>query len=433
MHHLKIIKEIYKLQDDYKLLSQELKNQKILNQENFSYLKNDKEEFVLIWEKYIIFFKKIKKLLKKTKYRKYLFFINYNKFVLRKFLIHFYYKVISDLVKTFWKHELFIRNFLDERFKRNDFWIYAKYIYKPKYILVFNSPVVFILAFKKSLDKETLKILNLIENIVIEERVVLDYNNVYHFFTYRLFKIIFVIFKVIWNLISKIRFTKRKEWYISWKNLEKYLKVSKPWDILLTRWNRNATNITIPWFWKHMSMYLWTWKYIKNNFSSYKLNYLLDKEHYIIEATWKWIFIVNIKELASHNDYLSAFRTKFKQEKVNRAIKNSLNNIWKSYDFILNYYSDSRFVCSTLVMKAYSKEHIKDEWIKIKLVKIWFWITYPPNNFVKEYFKKTFKNKSEVEWIIFIDSSEKKWKSFISTIEELKKSYKRSRFTFFLK
>lgn len=432
MDYLKILDEIYKLIDEYKILLEDFKKLNIFNSANNSYLKKDKDELREFWLRYIVFFEKIKKILRKTKYRKYLFFIDYNKLALRKYLTHFYYKVTSDLLENFWKHEIFIRNFLSENFK-TDYIYYSNYIYNPRFINIYNTPIVFIFAFKKSIHPKIKVLLFHINQIYTNKRLFVDYDNLYYNVSNNLLKVVYIISKAIWISLSNIRFTKRKKWLINSITLEKYLKIWKPGDIFLSRWNRNATNITIPWFWKHMSMYLWTWKQIKENYPYYYSNDIEDSENYIVEATWAGINIVNIKNFAFRNDYLWVFRTKFKQEKINRAIKSALNNVWKSYDFIFNFYSDNKFVCSALIMKSYAKEYEGDEWIDINLKKFAFSLTYPPNNFVKEFAEESLQNKSEIKAVFFIDSIEKTWKNFINTKKELKESYKRSRFTFFLK
>lgn len=256
-----------------------------------------------------------------------------------------------------------------------------------------------------------------------------DYKNFFYYFKSRLYKIIFWISRVISNKVASMRFSTSEKWLIKPKNLEKYLKIAKPWDILLTRWNWNAINVSIPGFWKHMSMYIWTWKFINKHFEWDFLGNLDERLHYIIEATWGWVNICWIDVLVSHNDYLWVSRSNFKKEKIIRTIKNAIDNIWKWYDYIFNFNSDKNLVCSELIMKSFSKEFEWDEWIDIELENIWISLTYPPNNFIN----KIFSNKSELKPIIFIDSIEKTWNNFINTNNEFNKSWNRSRFSFFLK
>jgi hypothetical protein len=325
-----------------------------------------------------------------------------------------------------------MRVFLDENFIK-DYWVYAKYIYKPKYINIYNTPVVFIEPFKSHIDKDIFKLLYEFKEVEWVKRMWSDYTNLFYWVKHRVNKLLFLVIRFIWNLISHTRFTNRKYGLIKNENLKKYLEIAKPGDILLTRWNWNASNISIPGFWKHMSMYIWNWKYLKNNFKWDCFDDLKDDLNYIIEATSLWVNIINIHDLVEHNDYLWVFRSNFSKDKINRSIKTALSNVWKGYDFIFNYYSDKKLVCSALVLKSYAKENQKDEWIDIELEKISIWIAYPPNNLIKKVIEEAEKHNPELEWIFFIDSIEKTWANFVSTIPELFESWKRSRFSIFLK
>ncbi len=429
MKYQKILKEINFLEKEYKILNKKFKNLNILKSKNDSYIKADKAELRKNWTKYIDFFSKLQKLIKLTKYRKFYFFVDYNKLVLRKYILVFYFNSILDLEKNFWKHEEFIRIFLWENFKK-DYGYFAKYIYKPSFINLINTPNIFIKAFYKFIDKDLYDLLES-DKIIIKNdfRLETDRKNLFFYIKYRIDKILFFISKNIWFLISKTKFTTRKKWLITKKSLDKYLKIAKPLDIFLSRWNWNASNLSIPGFWKHMSMYLWTWTFLKENFDYKFLNKLDDDLHYIIEATWKWVLVVELEKFAFHNDYLWVSRTKFKKEKIYRAIKNALKNVWKWYDHIFNFYSNDSLVCSELVLKSYAKEFKWDVWISITLENIWVSLTYPPNNFISLLKDK----KQNVEPIFFIDSYEKTGENFVSNIKEFLKSGTRSRSSLFLK
>lgn len=432
MHYKKIYKKIDSIEKEYKILKRDLDKQPLLKSRKDHYLKEDKDEFKIFWKRYITFFDKLKKLLKASRYRSFFFIINYNKLVLNKYLVHFYFTVILDLLKSFWKHEVYIRVFLDENFLK-DYWVYAKYIYLPKYINVINTPKVFITPFRKFINKDIYKLLWTIKEFDINNTIYADYNNLFFWIKYRLDKLIFMISKYIWYVISHTRFTTRKHWLITNDNLSKYLEIAKSWDILLTRWNRNASNLSIPWFWKHMAMYIGPWEYLKKHFKWEYVEELNDNSKYIIEATWKWIEIVDVFEFASHIDYLWVSRTVFSKEKIKRTIKNVLSNMWKWYDFIFNFYSDKKLVCTALILKSYAKENEKDEWIEIELEKIWINLTYPPNSFIKKLNEEQEKKYPEIEWVFFIDSIEKTWKNFVSSVTELLESWKRPKLTMFLK
>ena len=179
-----------------------------------------------------------------------------------------------------------------------------------------------------------------------------------------------------------------------------------------------------------MSLYLWTWKFIKYNFLN-KYNFLRNLEddlHYIIEVNADWVRILEINDFCLHNDYLWISRTNFKKEKILRVLENSLDYFWKEYDYVFNFYSNNYVVCSELVIKSYAKEFNTDEWLDFKLDKGGITLIYYPNNFIKEIFKKS----NDLTAIMFIDSLEKTSDNFISTNEEFEKSFLRSRFSFML-
>lgn len=433
MNHVQIFSKINNIKDDYKILLKDLKNHNIIKSKVNNYLKDDKESFKILWWRYIIFFLDLKKIMKLSKYRKWFILIDYNKLVLLRYLSIFYFNILVDLLKIFWKHEEFIRVFLDENFSK-DYWYFAKYIYRPRFVNLINTPSIFLKSWKNKINDNIYKLLDS-RKVYIKKtkRLTTDYKNIYYYIKYRTDKVIWFVSKKLSNLIAKTKFTTRKKGLITIENLNKYFKISKPWDILLTRWNWNASNLSIPWFWKHMTMYIWNWKFLKNNFSYSFLDSLNNKSEYIIEATWEWIKIVEFNELISTNDYLWVSRTSFNNEKIIRTINNSIMNFWKPYDYLFNFHSDKNLVCSELIMKSYAKEFQKDEWIEIDLDTIWISLTYPPNNFAYMLWNEWLNKIPNIYPIFFIDSLEKNQSNFISTKKEFLKSRKRPKLSLFLK
>ncbi len=176
-----------------------------------------------------------------------------------------------------------------------------------------------------------------------------------------------------------------------------------------------------------MSMYLGTGKYLKKNYPKKYIKHLRESSHYIIEATGEGIQIVDFQSLVQKNDYLWVSRTTFPKEKIHRTIKNSFNYIGSQYDFIFNFYSDKKLVCSELVMKSYAKEFPDDYGIEIYLEHVGSWLVFPPNNFIKLLIDQHGKKKAYLKPVIFIDSKEKTWENFIATQKDFLNSWKRSR------
>ena len=79
----------------------ELAKQKILKSKDFSYSDTEKKIFLNFWNDYADFFKRFQKAIKKSHYRKMFFFVNYNKFVMRRYLIISYFNLLSEILNIF--------------------------------------------------------------------------------------------------------------------------------------------------------------------------------------------------------------------------------------------------------------------------------------------------------------------------------------------
>ena len=184
-----------------------------------------------------------------------------------------------------------------------------------------------------------------------------------------------------------------------------------------------------------MALYLWTGseieKIYKNSKRKNKKKYKKDT-HYIIEATWKWIQIVELIEFSAHNDYLWFARTTFKKKKIESTIISAVSHEWKGYDHLFNYHSDKNLVCSELVLKSYAPKFAGDEGINFQLEKIGINFTFPPNNFIEILKREHSKKIPQVYPLFFLDSKEKTQQNFVSQRYELLESGSRPKLSFFL-
>lgn len=425
-----IYSEVKKIDTEYLDFLNWLKKQKILKSSSNSYTQKDREDFLAYWESHVSFFKRFQKTINKSHYRSYIFKVNYNKLVLRRYLLVSYFNLLVKIIEIFWKHEEYFRILLEEEFKISYDQI-AKFLYKPRFIALLNTPKALISVSKFNISDKYIHLLDL-EKIVAdsEQRLITNYKNFYYYFRKKVLNVLFSVSKHSWKVIAATKFSNRTKGLISNKSLKQYLNIAQPGDIFLSRGNWNASNVTIPGFWKHMSMYIWTGEYLQDTYGkSYSfLKSLKKKSHYIIEATWEWVKIVKIQDFTWHNDYLWISRTTFTQAKIKRTISNALSYYWAWYDHIFNFYSNKSVVCSELVLKSYWPKNTKDTSITLHLEKIGLNLTYPPNKFVSEIFNP----KSWLEFVMFIDSVEKTWENFISSKKHFKKSASRSRFSFML-
>lgn len=427
---------------NYKKISTTLKN----IEKDFSLALNDFQKDCNFEKKWHLYFKKSKKNLKKKwkkisgifwqlksiihKHKWFFFFKqNYNNFLIRHYTTILYYNFTLQIQETFKENEDFIRQFLDENYEEN-YSTLARYIYRGNFLYYLNYPKEFLFLIEKNIDKDLKWMLK--KNIDYSIKLDFEYKNFYYYFKYRWDKIIYFIVKYFWLLLSYIRIKIREKWLINQECINIFYTVVKPWDILLTRQTFVATNLSIPGFWKHMALYLWTWKYIKNNFWNDTFKILNNETHYIIESTSKWVTIEKFEDFVYKLDYLWVLRTTFSYNKIYHAMKETISMLDKDYDYLFNYYSDNSFVCSELVTKAYLKDSNNDEWLTIELKKVATRLTYPPNELIKKLENEIYLENKELIPLLFIDSNQKTKTSFISSHEELLKSHKRNSLSFFL-
>lgn len=429
MNYKKLSNTLQKLEEDFEISLKEFTWDQIFQKKWNLYLKKDKEELYKKWKKIQWIFKKLKFTIHSYSFSL-IFKRNYNHFLIKHYCIVSYYNMTLKLHETFQENEDFIRQFLDENYKENYSTI-ARYIYRANFLYYLNYPKEFLNLIQDKTDIELKWMLK--KEVDYKIKLNFDSKNFYYYIKFKLDKILYFLVKYSWLFLAKIRFKTNKKWLISKESIEFFYKLAQPWDILLSRQNFVATNISIPWFWKHMSMYLWTGKYLQDNFKNEVFKNLEKQSHYIIESTGKWVKIVKIEDFAYRLDYLWVFRTTFSDQKIKNAIIETSKMLNKNYDYLFNYYSDNSFVCSELITKAYLKDSIDDEWLTIELIKIAWWLTYPPNDFAKKAHNESQKENKEIYGVLFIDSTLKNQQSFIASENELLKSYKRSRFSFLLK
>jgi uncharacterized protein YycO len=405
----------------------------IFQSDQTTYTDDDKRRISLLWWDIIEPFLKLRKILRSLLWRSFFIFGSKDSFVVKYAVVTTYYNILYELQESFGPHEEFIRQYLDDSFREN-YSTLARYMYHPRFYTILSYPHEFFLTLHDEADPSLLPLFDRPQKYAweIEKRWRHDLANISYYIRYRIGTALTWIVKYGWNIMARIHLKKREKWLIASENIREILTKTLPWDILLTRQNWVATNLSIPGFWKHMSMYVWIGSDIKKQYSASNTQYLIDDTHYIIEAIGTWVRIVPIEILLSHNDYLWVVRPSFSPEKKSRAIRKVLALLWKEYDYSFNYYSDANYVCSTLVTKAYLPDSDRDEGIHITLTRIGTGITYPPNDLVKKYRSEYGSESQELEFVGFIDSREKNEENFLASEAEFCLSWDRPRLSFLL-
>lgn len=416
------------IQKDFELALSDFLWDPIFQSPGNIYLKSEKQKLKKKWKKIAPLFSRLKSI--RGKYGFGLWFKrDYNGFIIKYYTTILYYNMAQEIQASFKEHEVFIRQFLFENYSENYDTI-ARYIYKRNFLYYLNYPKKFLALVENKISPELKWMLEIERNSLVNFDF--DAKNFYFYFIGKWEKLMYIVVKWVGIVLSNLKIPKK--WVISEKSIEIFYQKVSPWDILLTRRSFATTNIYIPGFWKHMAMYMGTWKYLKRHFARLLPDQeLLDDTHYVIESLRQWVIIRPFKQYIRWVDYLWVFRWDFSKKKIQSAIIEVLWWLQYGYDYLFNFYSDRSFVCSELITKSYLKDSPKDEWLTIHLKHVPGWLTYPPNSFVKKVSDEFDTPHQEVIPILFIDAHIIKWKSFIASNKELLQSHTRSKFSFLLK
>lgn len=413
---------------------EQFQNDPLFSSDQEVYTQDDKARMKSHWKLILKPFIRLKKIIRSTYWRSFFTWWSKNSFVIKYAAITTYYNMLTDVQRTFGRHEEFIRQYLDDEFSEN-YSTLARFMYHIRFYLVLSYPREFFLTLRDEVSPMLAPLFDRKEKYSTSMSLRLEHDgmNIWYYIRYRISLLLTWISKHGWRLMMHIKVKDRKHWLITEENIKKFETMLHPGDILLTRQNWTATNLNIPGFWKHMAMYVWTGVYIMEHYKDiYDKKSLHPETHYIIEAIGKWVQLIPICDLAWHNDYICAVRPRFSDNKVESAIKKTLPLIGTEYDYSFNYYSDVNYVCSTLVTKAYLPDSIESEWLHISLVRVATGITYPPNHLIKKMKHDLLSWKEELDFVAFLDSSEKVWTNFFADREAFYLSWDRPKLSFFL-
>ncbi len=396
------------------------------------YTDDDKKRIALHWREILVTFHSLKRLMRGLSCRS-LFSRKKEVFVLRYSAVTTYYSMVCELQESFGVHEAFIRQYLDEQFREN-YSTLARYMYRWSFYSFLIYPREFFLTLRDEVSPELDPLFDRPIHAVsdLDRRIMHDGVNIWYYIRFRILILLSWLTKYIGTILARIHITRRMHWLIFRDHGEVLLSTMQSWDVLVTRRNWVATNIGIPWFWKHMTMYIGTWGFIRDHFHTANLPSLDPDTHYVIEAVGDGVRIIPFFSLLLENDYLWVLRPRLTEAKKISAIGKTLSLLGRGYDYSFNYYSEVNYVCSTLVTKAYLPESDTDEWIHITLTRIGTGITYPPNDIVKKFREENATERQELDFVGFIDSSEKWQENFISTQSEFLATATRPRLSFFL-
>lgn len=161
--------------------------------------------------------------------------------------------------------------------------------------------------------------------------------------------------------------------YITPAQLAAMQPALEPGDIFLVRSNWRITNVGIPGFWTHTSLYTGTFQELDVYFDSlfpqngYKTfselvaaeypvvyeRYQTDPDSMAVIEAMKEGVIIEPMTVSLNSDFVAVLRPQVEKQDVLQAITTAYSHFQKPYDFAFDFQDDSRFYCSELVYSSY--------------------------------------------------------------------------------
>jgi len=249
---------------------------------------------------------------------------------------------------------------------------------------------------------------------------------------------VFPVQKYIAVSITGLKFSIRKEKFITDCDLKDIRLSLEPGDILLKRNDWQATNLGISGFWTHAGLYIGSIqeldKYFEGIIPSTKKKFSerlkeINQEIYnkmiqnrdlsIIESIQEGVCVKPLSNIAKV-DYFSALRPVTTKKKKMEAILRAFEYIGYPYDYSFDVESEDAFVCTALVRKAY--ENILSFELQRKLGKK----VLLPSSIVKKFVRERKRKNKQLDFVLFYDLDIHTKKAFRSSEKEFIKSFRRN-------
>jgi uncharacterized protein YycO len=218
------------------------------------------------------------------------------------------------------------------------------------------------------------------------------------------------------------------EFQVSEERIQHIRSMLEPGDIILLRKNNYVSNWIIKGFWKHAALYCGSLDEMERYFadesktvpgSSIK-NYLLQrigpsrdrdsaaaqfKNGAVIESTSKG---VNLRAMdkALLSDYLAVLRPRLPRKDKLSAIRYSLDQLEKPYDYHFDFTDDGAFCCSELIYKAFCPHDGTGLAYDLRMVNGRPSIS--PNDFVEDFDRTYASSDCQYDFILYIEKDQDK-------------------------
>ena len=142
---------------------------------------------------------------------------------------------------------------------------------------------------------------------------------------------------------------------VSPDTIKKIKSELKPGDVFITRHDDAMSNLFLPGFWPHGALYIGspedrTKRGITDVSDGYK--HSSDNEINILEAKKDGVLLRPIEETLQVDAFV-VLRPKLSSKKINQALSKGLSHAGKLYDFIFNFATSDRLVCTEVIYRTY--------------------------------------------------------------------------------
>tara|TARA_B100000427_G_scaffold139340_1_gene115905 strand:- start:4353 stop:5873 length:1521 start_codon:yes stop_codon:yes gene_type:complete len=262
-------------------------------------------------------------------------------------------------------------------------------------------------------------------------------------------------------IIGKIKVNRFGSYLIGENQKNEIKNLIKPGDIFLTRREWHISNLGIPGFWSHVSLYIGTPKQrelifnsnnkitswvkskgeLSGNFESllkkdfpdmYKKSISNDKNPFtFIESYDPGVSLTQLS-FSANADSLGILRPNTNPLTKAIAIYKAFYYLGRPYDFDFNFLTDTTLVCTELVSKAYEKTN-KSQGLKLPIKLVLGKPVVVPNDIVKMFNDEMNSKSPQFSFIAFYDGDERLNTAQKSNVTLFKESWKRPKWHIIVK
>ncbi|HEV7764153.1 MAG TPA: YiiX/YebB-like N1pC/P60 family cysteine hydrolase [Thermoanaerobaculia bacterium] len=218
--------------------------------------------------------------------------------------------------------------------------------------------------------------------------------------------------------------------FISRKQIADARPLMQPGDILFERRDWSLTNVGLPGFWPHVSLYIGTPEERRLVFGDAFEDRLrvANPRRYeseiakatVVEAVGQGVLLSTFEKSADA-DYVAAIRPRLNNDVKAQAIARAMTMVGLPYDFEFDFVTDDRIVCSELVYKAYEKQ------LDLPVLRYAARSVTTPNDFVR-WFDERFETQGRgADFVVFLDGHAHSSNARLENADAFRRSWRRPR------